>query len=171
MAVSCMALYSALARLVTTPDVLHTNTTQEPKDHVKLTICSLWLPTECRNSVQDSFILLNIPFLLFLWYAAAGRTGFNSCRNSSTFYVNVCAGHTLSWGAALPELLTSCYFGPVPLGKLGPMDPTKNSTYEFLEQFFGEVVKVFPDEFLHLGGDEVNFMCWYVPLIFMFFDR
>lgn len=69
-------------------------------------------------------------------------------------------GHTLSWGAAFPELLTTCYSGTVPNGKLGPMDPTKTSTYTFLEQFFNEVVQVFPDQFLHLGGDEVNFNCW-----------
>lgn len=71
-------------------------------------------------------------------------------------------GHTRSWGEAFPYLLTTCYRDGVPTGQYGPMDPTKNSTYSFLEKFFDEVVKVFPDQYLHLGADEVGYECWYV---------
>lgn len=69
-------------------------------------------------------------------------------------------GHTLSWGQAYPELLTTCYDGDVPTGELGPVDPTRNETYVFMSQFFTEVARVFPDQYLHLGGDEVSFDCW-----------
>ncbi|KAF2878772.1 hypothetical protein ILUMI_27399 [Ignelater luminosus] len=69
-------------------------------------------------------------------------------------------GHTASWGKAIPELLTRCYTNGVPNGKYGPIDPTKDSTYSFFENFFDEVTKVFPDEYLHLGADEVPFDCW-----------
>ncbi|XP_075559252.1 beta-hexosaminidase subunit alpha-like isoform X3 [Dermacentor variabilis] len=69
-------------------------------------------------------------------------------------------GHTLSWGQAYPELLTTCYKGDVPNGELGPVDPTRNETYVFMAHFFAEVARVFPDRYLHLGGDEVNFDCW-----------
>ncbi|KAH7984165.1 hypothetical protein HPB52_017628 [Rhipicephalus sanguineus] len=69
-------------------------------------------------------------------------------------------GHTLSWGQAYPELLTTCYEGDVPTGELGPVDPTRNETYVFMSQFFTEVARVFPDQYLHLGGDEVSFDCW-----------
>lgn len=69
-------------------------------------------------------------------------------------------GHTLSWGEAYPELLTACYDGHVPNGRLGPVDPTRNETYNFLGHFFAEVAHVFPDQYLHLGGDEVGFLCW-----------
>lgn len=69
-------------------------------------------------------------------------------------------GHTRSWGEAYPELLTTCYDGPVPNGRLGPIDPTRNQTYTFLAHFFAEVARVFPDQYLHLGGDEVGFLCW-----------
>nr|XP_037275222.1 beta-hexosaminidase subunit alpha-like [Rhipicephalus microplus] len=69
-------------------------------------------------------------------------------------------GHTLSWGMAYPELLTTCYDGDVPNGELGPVDPTRNETYIFMSRFFMEVAHVFPDQYVHLGGDEVSFDCW-----------
>uniref|UniRef100_A0A6B2E599 Beta-hexosaminidase n=1 Tax=Phlebotomus kandelakii TaxID=1109342 RepID=A0A6B2E599_9DIPT len=67
-------------------------------------------------------------------------------------------GHTRSWGVSHPELLTHCY--PPYQGKLGPIDPTKAEVYTFLRELFGEVSDVFPEEYFHLGGDEVGFECW-----------
>ncbi|KAJ3648008.1 hypothetical protein Zmor_019845 [Zophobas morio] len=69
-------------------------------------------------------------------------------------------GHTSSWGASHPELLTACYSNNEPNGNFGPMDPTKNSTYDFVTQLFTEIVDVFPDNYFHIGGDEVDFTCW-----------
>src|SRR5262249_11470975 len=40
------------------------------------------------------------------------------------------------------------------------MDPTRDSTYKFLDEFIGEMAKLFPDEFFHIGGDEVNGKEW-----------
>lgn len=68
-------------------------------------------------------------------------------------------GHTLSWNA-IPDLLTRCYENSRPSGKFGPMNPILNSTYEFLFQFLQEVAHVFPDQDVHVGGDEVDFSCW-----------
>lgn len=48
----------------------------------------------------------------------------------------------------------------MPDGKLGPMDPTNPMLYEFVRNLFSEIVQVFPDQYLHLGGDEVPFDCW-----------
>lgn len=67
-------------------------------------------------------------------------------------------GHTRSWGVSHPELLTQCY-GPYE-GKLGPMDPTNPIVYDFMDQLLQELVDVFPDKYIHLGGDEVGFECW-----------
>ncbi|XP_035422614.1 beta-hexosaminidase subunit alpha isoform X2 [Cygnus atratus] len=69
-------------------------------------------------------------------------------------------GHTLSWGPGAPDLLTPCYLGKDPSGTYGPINPILNSTYQFVTSLFQEVGTVFPDYFLHLGGDEVDFTCW-----------
>ena len=67
-------------------------------------------------------------------------------------------GHTAAWFVGHPELAS----GPGPyqldtgLMSIQPtMDPTREEVYEFLDQFFGEMAGLFPDEFLHIGGDEV----------------
>uniref|UniRef100_A0A1L8DQZ7 Beta-hexosaminidase n=1 Tax=Nyssomyia neivai TaxID=330878 RepID=A0A1L8DQZ7_9DIPT len=67
-------------------------------------------------------------------------------------------GHTRSWGVSHPELLTMCY--PPYTDKLGPINPTKSIVYDFLKELFGEVSQVFPEQYFHLGGDEVGFECW-----------
>ncbi|XP_057316087.1 beta-hexosaminidase subunit alpha-like [Hydractinia symbiolongicarpus] len=72
-------------------------------------------------------------------------------------------GHTHSWGG-IPGLLTDCgetgqqeeMFNDMK----GPINPILEGSYEFLEEFFKEITEVFPDEYLHLGGDEVDFKCW-----------
>lgn len=64
-------------------------------------------------------------------------------------------GHTRSWGASHPELLTKCG-GPYE-GKLGPINPIVDSNYDFIFSLFEEIVQVFPDKYTHLGGDEVGF--------------
>lgn len=41
-------------------------------------------------------------------------------------------GHTRSWGISHPEILTPC--GGQLSGQLGPINPTANATYEFMEK-------------------------------------
>lgn len=61
-------------------------------------------------------------------------------------------GHTRSWGISHPEILTACE--GVYTDKLGPIDPSREEAYTFMEQLLAEIVRVFPDEYVHLGGDE-----------------
>uniref|UniRef100_A0A8C7K5D3 Beta-hexosaminidase subunit alpha n=1 Tax=Oncorhynchus kisutch TaxID=8019 RepID=A0A8C7K5D3_ONCKI len=69
-------------------------------------------------------------------------------------------GHTQSWGKGQPGLLTPCYKGTVPSGTFGPVNPANSSSYKFMTHLFKEVTSVFPDSYVHLGGDEVDFTCW-----------
>ncbi len=72
-------------------------------------------------------------------------------------------GHATSWLVGYPNLGTAK--GPYQIvrgsGILPAlMDPTKESTYRFLDGFVGEMAKLFPDEYFHIGGDEVNPAAW-----------
>ena len=40
------------------------------------------------------------------------------------------------------------------------MDPTSEKTYKFLDELIAEMVKLFPDNYFHIGGDEVNGKEW-----------
>lgn len=73
------------------------------------------------------------------------------------------AGHTASWGKGYPGLLTDCYNAQEqPTGEKGPINPVRNETYALLWAFLREAAGLFPDTYVHLGGDEVPFECWQV---------
>ncbi|HXC47822.1 MAG TPA: beta-N-acetylhexosaminidase, partial [Candidatus Sulfotelmatobacter sp.] len=72
-------------------------------------------------------------------------------------------GHSTAWFAGYPELASGS--GPYAIerqwGVFDPaMDPTDEKTYKFLNEFIGEMAKLFPDQFFHIGGDEVNGKEW-----------
>ena len=72
-------------------------------------------------------------------------------------------GHTTSWLVGYPQLASAP--GPYQIernwGVFDPtMDPTRESTYQFLDAFIGEMAALFPDAFFHIGGDEVTGKQW-----------
>ncbi len=71
--------------------------------------------------------------------------------------------HATSWFPGYPQLASGK--GPYEMasewGVLDPaMDPTRESTYKFLDLFLGEMTALFPDAYFHIGGDECNGKEW-----------
>ena len=72
-------------------------------------------------------------------------------------------GHSTSWLVGHPELGSAP--GPYTIerrpGIFEPaLDPTREEVYKFLETFLGEMAALFPDEYLHIGGDENEGKQW-----------
>jgi len=72
-------------------------------------------------------------------------------------------GHSSSWFVGYPEIASTS--GPFKIeeewGVMDPaMDPMNEKTYKFLDTFIGEMAKLFPDHYFHIGGDELNGKAW-----------
>ena len=67
-------------------------------------------------------------------------------------------GHTTSWLAAHPEWALGAPPAVAPSRRFGVhktcIDPGKAAVLSAVDALFGELAEVFPDEFLHFGGDE-----------------
>lgn len=72
-------------------------------------------------------------------------------------------GHATSWVVAHPELASAP--GPYVIerhwGVFDPvLDPSNEAVYALLRDFIGEMAALFPDPYLHIGGDENNGRQW-----------
>ncbi|MFN2532518.1 MAG: beta-N-acetylhexosaminidase [Pyrinomonadaceae bacterium] len=72
-------------------------------------------------------------------------------------------GHSTSWLVSYPELGSAP--GPYQIergaGIFEPaLNPTREQTYKFLDTFLGEMASVFPDAYMHIGGDENEGKQW-----------
>lgn len=63
--------------------------------------------------------------------------------------------HTTSWFLGYPYLAS----GQNPK-QSSAIDPTRESTYKFLTGFLGEMTSLFPDSYIHTGGDECDPKEW-----------
>ncbi len=72
-------------------------------------------------------------------------------------------GHCQSWLVGYPELAPMGQQWelrkPFGIGR-GSLDPTRERTYEFVTELLTEVCELFPDEYVHIGGDEVHPKAW-----------
>jgi hexosaminidase len=72
-------------------------------------------------------------------------------------------GHSTAWFVGYPEIASGA--GPYAIerkwGIFDPaMDPTSEKTYKLLDELISEMAKLFPDNYFHIGGDEVNGKEW-----------
>jgi len=79
-------------------------------------------------------------------------------------------GHMFAWGTGYPDLLpqdyaqnsqcsSTCPVDPCDV----PVDPSSPLIFPLLDSLLGEMVGeggLFFDQFVHLGGDEVQYACW-----------
>jgi hexosaminidase len=66
-------------------------------------------------------------------------------------------GHSQAVGASHPELLTACGDSGSPRE---PLDVTEPAVYRFLYILYDEIANFWPDQWIHIGGDEVSLECW-----------
>jgi hexosaminidase len=72
-------------------------------------------------------------------------------------------GHATSWLVGYPHLGSRSGSFEITRNfdtSTNLIDPTQENTYRFLDGFIGEMAKLFPDEYFHIGGDEVNPKEW-----------
>jgi hexosaminidase len=72
-------------------------------------------------------------------------------------------GHSTAWFVGHPELASGK--GPYEIERRwgvfdAAMDPTNEKVYKFLDDLIGEMARLFPDHYFHIGGDEVNGKEW-----------
>lgn len=72
-------------------------------------------------------------------------------------------GHATSWLVSHPEIGSAP--GPYKIERLPgifdpTLDPTNEKTYQLLEPFFDEMARLFPDRYMHIGGDENEGKHW-----------
>jgi hexosaminidase len=72
-------------------------------------------------------------------------------------------GHGTSWILAYPELSPGTKITQLPVVYGMPtavLDPTRESTYKFINTLVEEMGSIFPDAYFHIGGDEVEGEKW-----------
>jgi hexosaminidase len=72
-------------------------------------------------------------------------------------------GHTTAWMVGHPELGSRP--GPFQIVRTwgifdDALDPTRDEVYTLIDGLLGEMAGLFPDAYLHIGGDEVNGRSW-----------
>jgi hexosaminidase len=84
-------------------------------------------------------------------------------------------GHSISWILAYPKIGSGEQFTALPMTFGTPeaeLDPSNEETYKFIDGLVGELGKIFPDAYFHIGGDETAGKHWLTnPKIKAFMDK
>ena len=72
-------------------------------------------------------------------------------------------GHSAAWLLAYPELASGT--NPAEIRRefgvsAFAIDPTRDATYRFIDHFLTEMATIFPDAYVHIGGDETPAPDW-----------
>jgi hexosaminidase len=62
-------------------------------------------------------------------------------------------GHAGSWCTGYPEICPAA-------NCTQPLNPATNATFDLIEGLLKDMINIFSDQFIHLGGDEVDTSCW-----------
>ncbi len=84
-------------------------------------------------------------------------------------------GHSSSTALAYPEYGSGEDLKQLPIVYRMPraeLDPSNEKTYKFIDELVGEMGGIFPDAYLHIGGDETEGKSWLAnPRIKAFMDK
>jgi hexosaminidase len=70
-------------------------------------------------------------------------------------------GHSLAILKAYPEFASDKVEGRDYLSAMGSaLNPARPETFTFLDRLFGEMAALFPDQYFHVGGDEISGADW-----------
>jgi hexosaminidase len=72
-------------------------------------------------------------------------------------------GHSSAAILAYPDLGSEAPLQALPIvygTPAGELDPTNEKVYKFVDAIVGEMGKIFPDQYFHIGGDEVQGKHW-----------
>lgn len=68
-------------------------------------------------------------------------------------------GHTGAMCAGMPEICPAPFCRSTEINSWA-LDITKNATFAVVEGLLQELASLFPEQLLHIGGDELNTECW-----------
>lgn len=70
-------------------------------------------------------------------------------------------GHAHSWGKGYPDARSTCNQLRPPINVNNfPVQPANNITYDIIDAMISDMSSIFPNNYLHLGGDELVLNCW-----------
>lgn len=68
-------------------------------------------------------------------------------------------GHAASWATGMPDLTVKCPAYSKNINNI-PLNPTLDKTWQVVTNVFNELTSLFPDQYIHTGGDEVVTGCF-----------